>query len=233
MKVCSICKIEKPIDEFREYNSKDKKHIQSKCRDCERQQNREYNRANKEQQKQYSKRNKEKLKEYKKDYYQKNKEKLNNKSRIYRQNNIDRLKQYEKEYKQRKKEHYREYFKEYNRKRKETDEMYKIVCQTRNTILKSFKRKKYTKDNNTKKILGCDFETFYNHLLESYKNTYNINYDFKTQVHIDHIIPLSTAITKEDIISLCHYTNLQLLNAKDNMTKGSKKDWKIGDIKYE
>ena len=43
--------------------------------------------------------------------------------------------------------------------------------------------------------------------------------------HIDHIIPLSTAITEEDVIRLCHYTNLQPLWAEDNLKKSNKLDW--------
>jgi hypothetical protein len=40
--------------------------------------------------------------------------------------------------------------------------------------------------------------------------------------HIDHIIPLSTAKTEEDVIRLCHYTNLQPLWGEDNIKKGDK-----------
>ena len=44
---------------------------------------------------------------------------------------------------------------------------------------------------------------------------------------IEDIIPLATAKTEEDVIKLCHYTNLQLLKGEDNLSKGDKLDWKL------
>ena len=46
-------------------------------------------------------------------------------------------------------------------------------------------------------------------------------------MHIDHIIPLCTVNTKEEIIKLCHYSNLQLLKAKDNLEKKDKLEWEL------
>jgi hypothetical protein len=40
--------------------------------------------------------------------------------------------------------------------------------------------------------------------------------------HLDHIIPLATATTREDVVRLNHYTNFQPLWAKDNLSKGAK-----------
>jgi hypothetical protein len=40
--------------------------------------------------------------------------------------------------------------------------------------------------------------------------------------HIDHIKPLATAKTEKDVYELNHYTNLQPLWAKDNLSKGAK-----------
>ena len=41
-------------------------------------------------------------------------------------------------------------------------------------------------------------------------------------IHLDHIKPLATAKTEEDVILLNHYTNFQPLLAKDNLNKGKK-----------
>ena len=40
--------------------------------------------------------------------------------------------------------------------------------------------------------------------------------------HVDHKVPLSSAKTPDELIKLCHYTNLQPLWAKDNLSKGAK-----------
>lgn len=72
------------------------------------------------------------------------------------------------------------------------------------------------------KYYRCDLDFFVNYLLETYKKNYGVEYDNKEKVHIDHITPLSTAKTEEDVIKLCHYSNLQLLKAEDNLKKSNK-----------
>jgi hypothetical protein len=40
------------------------------------------------------------------------------------------------------------------------------------------------------------------------------------QWEIDHVIPLSAARSKEELVKLCHYTNLQPLWKRENLVKG-------------
>jgi hypothetical protein len=40
--------------------------------------------------------------------------------------------------------------------------------------------------------------------------------------HIDHIIPLASANSEEELKKLCHYSNLQPLWSEDNLSKGDK-----------
>jgi hypothetical protein len=49
-----------------------------------------------------------------------------------------------------------------------------------------------------------------------------MNWDNRDKWHIDHIIPLASAKSPEEVEKLCHYTNLQPLWASDNMSKGAK-----------
>ena len=89
-------------------------------------------------------------------------------------------------------------------------------------IYDSFKRQHRVKKRHSEELLGCDLDFFVNYLLDTYKNNYGIEWDKIEKVHIDHIIPLATAKTEEDVIKLCHYKNLQLLKAKDNLKKSDK-----------
>ena len=79
-----------------------------------------------------------------------------------------------------------------------------------------------TKKNKTFDIVGCTPEFLKEHLEKQFKNEMTWeNYGFYGW-HIDHIIPLSSAKNEEELYKLCHYTNLQPLWAKENLSKGTK-----------
>lgn len=77
----------------------------------------------------------------------------------------------------------------------------------------------YYKDKTTKALLGCTLEELTTHL--SVQLTEGMTLENYGEWHIDHIVPLSSAKTKSELEKLCHYTNLQPLWAKDNLSKGS------------
>lgn len=246
LKKCTKCQEEKDIINFRVYNKKGKKFIQSICKKCENERNKIYAQKHKEEiakyKKEYAIMNAEKIKEYKKIYYQENLEKIKqrhkyqyekNKNKILAQNKV-----YREIHKDKDKENHKKYYEnhknkiiarttEYGKQRRKQDKIYKFKCQVRHLIGLSFTRKGYIKSKKTEEILGMDLLNFYNYLLRTFKNNYGYEWDGIESVHIDHIIPLSMAKTEKEVISLCHYTNLQLLKAKDNLQKQDKTDYKI------
>ena len=68
-------------------------------------------------------------------------------------------------------------------------------------------------------MLGCDFADLKHHLESQF--TEGMTWDNRNLWHIDHIIPLASAKSAEEVVKLSHYTNLQPLWAKDNMRKGA------------
>ncbi len=79
----------------------------------------------------------------------------------------------------------------------------------------SFSRRGFSKSKRSEEIIGCTFNELEEHLKETWKENNGSEYNGE-DVHIDHIIPLSSAITEEDVIRLNHYTNLQPLCSKIN-----------------
>jgi hypothetical protein len=224
-KICSKCGSDKPLCEF----NKDKTHkdgYRSVCKLCVYSYQKERNSL-----KQKDKPKKETLpkKEYHKQYYQNNKEKIKEKSKLWYRNNLDKVKIAKNNYKSKKRQLdkiYREKTKESrNLKEKikrDNNPIYKLTTNTRRLILKSFKSGNYTKNSKTFEILGCsyeDFKSYIESLWEPWMNWDNYglyNGELNYGWDIDHIVPLSTIITKDDVIKLNHYTNLQPLCSYTN-----------------
>lgn len=80
--------------------------------------------------------------------------------------------------------------------------------------------KKITKNNTTFELVGCSPQELKIHLEQKF--IYGMSWDNQGEWHIDHIIPLSSAETEEELYKLCHFTNLQPMWALDNIKKGSK-----------
>jgi len=158
-----------------------------------------------------------------KEYREKNKEHRKDVHTKYYKLNKDKLAEYQKEYCEKNKDKIRERGKLYLRNKKANDPLFKLKSAIRVSIAKSFTNKGYSKKSKTFEILGCSFEEFKIYLesqFESWmtwenrgkymKGVFNYGWD------IDHIEPLSNAITEEDIVRLNHYTNLRPLCSKYN-----------------
>lgn len=189
MKECVKCKIKKELNEFTiRKNSKDGH--RNDCKKCR-------NIYNKENNKKYRVNNKELIKENKRKYREDNKELIKEKSRKYYENN---------------KEAINECKKKYTSEKYKNNKLFRLSVLTRNIITKSLKAKSYKKKSRTHEILGCSFEELLKHLND---NPYNFIHE-DGFFDVDHIIPISSATTEEELIKLCHYTNLQLLPSDYN-----------------
>ena len=252
-KVCKKCGIEKTIDEFRKtYNKKyDKYYYRSECHDCELSYGRQYELTRddrteykKEYNKKYRENNLDKLKEYNKKFREEHKEEISKQGKQHYEDNREEILSRQKDYYQNNKKQVLDYHHKYNKDnsemlvkkayeyqkyRKSTDNFYKFKLLIRDCVLKSFKRTNHRKNSYAKDIIGIDFDEAWEYLKNTWKKNYGTEYNGEAY-HIDHIVPLSTAKTEEDVIKLCHYTNLQLLKPEDNLEKSDKLDWEKDDV---
>lgn len=117
---------------------------------------------------------------------------------------------------------------EKNRNKYKNVPLFKLICIIRNLTRNAFKTNGLKKNNRTENILGCSFAYFKEYIVNQFEpwmtennhGLYTGNYNETWQ--LDHIIPISSAITPEDIITLSHYTNLRPLCSKKNLEKGNK-----------
>lgn len=101
-------------------------------------------------------------------------------------------------------------------------ELYQFKTIVRLNILGSFKRKNISKPHKTEEILGCSIVDFKKHLESLFTEGMTWENRGRKGWHIDHIIPLVRAKTEEEVLKLCHYTNLQPLWEQDNLRKSKK-----------
>jgi len=114
----------------------------------------------------------------------------------------------------------REYHQKWNSNRYKTDEMFNLGKRLRARMFKVLDKANINKNENSLDILGCSLEELKKHLEEQF--TDGMSWDNRSEWHIDHIVPLSSANNKEELYQLFHYKNLQPLWAKDNLIKGKK-----------
>ena len=244
-KYCYRCKKELLITEF--YKNKSKEDgLSSECKECKKLTDKKYNEKyyarpeikikRKEQGKIYRKNNrkqikeriknwqenhKEQEKERSKDWYIKNKEKR----KIYVQRNKEKINKIKKIWYENNKE--RTNINQKNRLKININ--YRISCYLRNRINSVLKG--INKSTHSINLLGCSIEELKQHLEKQFTSgmnwsNYGRGWNGKGMVewHIDHIRPCASFdLSKPSEQYKCfHYTNLQPLWAKENMSKNDK-----------
>jgi hypothetical protein len=199
-KVCSKCSIEKSL---LDYNvcSRVKDGRKAECRECQRLGTKEY-----------KLKNKEKIKEYNSKWNAENKFYYQEYRKIWEVENYDKVLETRKRFKEKNPG----YINDYNKQRKKKDILFRIISDMRNSVNRYLKYK----SKSTFDIVGCTPELLKEHLEKQF--TDGMTWENRNKWHIDHVVPLSSAKTEDELYKLCHYTNLQPLWAEDNLRKSNK-----------
>jgi hypothetical protein len=149
-------------------------------------------------------------KNYQKQYYLNNKEKIDKKNKNYYLNN---------------KEKFYDNSNKLVKKKKSESSLFRLTINVRCLVSRTIKIGGYSKNSNTEKILGCSFDEFKLYLeskFESWMNWDNNGnpkdgiIEINKSWDIDHIIPVGSAKTEEELLKLNHYSNLQPLCSYTN-----------------
>ena len=241
-KICSKCKEEKELCEF--YTDKTKiDGYYSSCKECKIiysktrvDENKTYLKLWKIDNPDYHKKFREKNFNYVKKYYQNNREVLLERTKKHyhenKEKNKEKIRDLSIKYYYNNKEKRSEYSKKYNKINREkrnfylkikkiNNPIYRLSHNVRGRIYTFLKNNNISKQNKTFDIVGCSPEFLKEHLEQQF--TEGMSWELMGKhIHIDHIIPLSSATNEEEIYKLCHYTNLQPLWAEDNLRKSNK-----------
>jgi hypothetical protein len=199
-KVCTKCNIEKELKYFNKM-SKVKCGVRSYCRECQSIESKKYRIDNKEKIKEYNTKWNKENQEYYKKYFEE-----------YNKLNYEK----EKERKLKWSRDNKEYSNNYQKQRKKEDILFRLKTNIRTSVNRYLKYKsKHTFD-----IVGCTPQFLKEHLESQFID--GMTWENRSEWHIDHIIPLSSAKTEDELYMLCHYKNLQPLWAEDNLKKSNK-----------
>lgn len=195
-RTCRICKKEKKLTDF---YMRENGNYRTECKLCQKERTKNWYAKTypirKAKVEEYRTKNRTRILEKQREYYIKNRDKI-----------LER--------------HYRQ-----RRWKKDTDPIFREIERVRWMLQglahedwhyqqkKNAQRKEYIET-----ILGCSIAEFKKHLLKTWEDEYGHPWDGEL-FHIDHIVPLNTAKSVSDVISLCHYSNLRMITPQDNLTR--------------
>lgn len=203
MKKCSECKLNKLLVNFcKSKNRPDGLYYYCKeCQKIRREKSKDYTQK---YNKLYAENNKEKIKQIKNKYKktEKGKATRNKNYKTFASNNREKINVRAKKW-------------------RNNNPLVKVILSLRCRLRKFIKRTNNESNASMMQILGCDKEFFLKYLENKF--TKGMSWDnYGTFWHIDHIIPISSGKTVDELEKLSHYTNLQPLEAIVNIKKGNK-----------
>jgi len=199
-KICSKCGVEKAVSEFHKLKL-GKFGVRGECKIC----------GNEFSAKQYQK-NKGDRKEYARRYRKENPKAVKETKKLYRQKNREKIREYN-----------REYLVGYRKEKYANDPLFRLSSCVRNFCSRITYAVKEQKELHSLEYLGCSLEEFKLHIESLWLEGMTWENHGVDGWHIDHIIPIDHFVkNSDDPWEASHYTNLQPLWAKDNLSKGNK-----------
>lgn len=249
MKTCSKCGLQKDYSCFGKQGDK-KDGFCAQCKQCQRERSILKKDERSLRDSAYRQKNAELIRQKDRARYLKNRMEILEKKRIYTAKNAEQKKQYNALYRENNKESIAAQQKEYHQKNRtqrlanhkeyvaankaliqnqnqkwkndkyKNDELYAFQLRIKNLIKAAFRNKGFTRRSRIQSILGCSYAEFVLHIESLFID--GMSWDNKGDWHIDHIVPLASATTEENLILLNNFMNLRPLWAMDNLYKGSK-----------
>lgn len=223
MKTCTICRTEKPYSDFHRQASRTDGYA-NWCKPCKSKKKKlEYEKDRPrclEKMAAYRRANPLKVSDGKKAARLKNIDIYNEKARQRYRDNRDSILEY---MAKRRKEKWPELLAKqtkYIRERLRRDPLFRLTYSVRNRTFVALRDKGYGKKSRTAEMIGCDWQALSEHLQARFQE--GMTMDNYGKWHVDHVVPLSSASSEEELIRLCHFTNLQPLWAADNIRKGAR-----------
>ena len=173
----------------------------------------------------------EHYKEKARSHYHQNKEAINERNRKYQKENAEHLKKKANEYRAANREKARAWARKYGkvhraklteklREKRRSDPMFRLKDAIRGSI-RAYLGSKKTRRGSTFEIVGCTPDFLREHLERQFKP--GMTWDnYGSHWHVDHRIPLASGRTSDEVKGLSHWTNLQPLEALENLIKSDK-----------
>lgn len=155
-------------------------------------------------------------------YNEKNKEHARIRNAAYREANRAEINAKSIQRQKDNREAYNAYQLAYRLRRYKEDPLYALEATCRRRVLCAMGKGGYRKSTKTENLIGCSYQFLKAYLEALFLPGMTWENRGLHGWHLDHIVPMSSAKTAEDIERLCHYTNLQPLWAKDNWAKGAR-----------
>lgn len=108
----------------------------------------------------------------------------------------------------------------WHRDKLKSDAVWAIGKRARNLVRDCLQRFGHNKTSKTVEILGCSIPDFKVHIERQFSD--GMSWENMGDWEIDHILPISSAVSQEDAISLNHFTNLRPLWRKENRAKSDR-----------